>query len=579
MKKPFSIYGDWALHDELGDTVELTEEMTRGVLDRLGRWQKEHDLAFEYYLIDTLWFDPEGNYQQFKKPHWPRGFDETGQLLEEAGMKPGLWFDVNGSHSPRYEGWKESLSVNGRSYCLFDGPYAEGLEKALVNAYSSWGVRLFKLDFADFTAVTPRFERTLTEEEVYGKNIEVLRGLLRRFRSRFTDAVILAYNGYELIPDYINNTSRPLDCGVDPSWLEVFDYMYSGDPKPADISCISFRRSIDLYQDHMVYKFNFSGIPLQRIDDHGCMIGKTNTIYRLGKRSWRRSWIMTLARGSKKAHLHGNLHSLDDSDVDFLKRARDLYFSLYKVGMETKLVGGVPLKTPWHGFLTGGSSRGLLVLANSTGFKQDIELDIPGLHDATPLFSDAGVNIELQAASERLSLALAPEQMVLVGLGEMAEHGDRLGCCEDEPVPFDGEPIPVGFKGEAQGKMVGEWMPKGIVKEGSLLRISAQAFDGDMAFRFKAWKEGPAGKLPGIKDHLNIELSQEGCVISPYTWEPNRPVWSRCSWMTALYWLDNVEMGKPMRIQCILKDADNLTLEVHASLLRFRDRFPPKLQY
>jgi len=69
MDKAIAIYGDWALHDEMGDKVELNEEMTHTALDRLEYWQKKHALKFDYYLIDAFWYDPEGNYQQFKKSH------------------------------------------------------------------------------------------------------------------------------------------------------------------------------------------------------------------------------------------------------------------------------------------------------------------------------------------------------------------------------------------------------------------------------------------------------------------------------------------------------------------------------
>ena len=36
LNRPFSIYCDWALHDEIGDNVELDEEMALEVLEKLG---------------------------------------------------------------------------------------------------------------------------------------------------------------------------------------------------------------------------------------------------------------------------------------------------------------------------------------------------------------------------------------------------------------------------------------------------------------------------------------------------------------------------------------------------------------
>ena len=213
MVKIFSVYCDWGLHDELGDNIELDEKMTLSVLDRLEYW-REKGVTFDYYLFDAFWFDPNGDYKQFKKTHWPNGFEKVREKIESLGMKPGLWFDVNGFTSPKNEAWKESLSIDGRSYCLFDGPYASGFYDALVYAYKNWGIRMFKLDFANFRAVTPRLGGKYTEDDIYLKNTSALKEILKTFKSNSPEAVILAYNGYELIPGYITNTSLPIKKGL-----------------------------------------------------------------------------------------------------------------------------------------------------------------------------------------------------------------------------------------------------------------------------------------------------------------------------------------------------------------------------
>ncbi len=562
LRKPFSIYCDWGLHDELGDKIELDEKMTLEVLDRLKNW-KEKGITFDYYLFDAFWFDPGGDYKQFKKPHWPNGFKKVRGMIEELGMKPGLWFDVNGFTSPKNEIWKDSLTSDGRSYCLFDGPYIEGFFDALVHAYKEWGIRMFKLDFANFRAVTPRLEGKLTIDEVYLKNTQALKDIIRRFKLLCSEAIILAYNGYELIPGYIANTSYPIVKGIDPSWLEVFDYMYSGDPRPADIPCISFRRSIDLYQDYMVYKFNYSGLPLHRIDDHGCMIGNTNTIYYLDKTSWRRSWIMTLIRGSKKAHLYGNLHLLDDSDLAFLKASKDLFFYLYEASLETSIIK-VPLRDPWHGFLLGGASKGLLALVNSSPTSQFIEIHIPGVKKVRPIFKDAGSNIDIEVSLERISLILAPEQMVLLGLGELADIED-LGECEDEPVPREAKTVNIEFHRVSKDQIEGLWNPE----EGQFLRLSVQLFDRDLALRLKAQKEGPSGKEPAIKDYISILAYQGDKEIPAYSWEPNRPVWSGCSWMNLLYDIKSLRRDLPLKIVIKLNVEQIIVPKIHSWILNY----------
>jgi len=563
VKRPFSVYCDWGLHDELGDNIELDEKMTLDVLDSLKYW-KEKGVTFDYYLFDAFWFEPEGDYTQFKKTHWTGGFERVRREIETLGMKPGLWFDVNGFTSPKNEKWKESLTRDGRSYCLFDGPYKEGLYNALVHAYKKWGVRMFKLDFANFRAVTIGLEGRFSDDEIYSRNTVALKDVLKTFRKECPEAVILAYNGYELIPGYIGNTSLPVRKGIDPSWLEVFDYMYSGDPRPADTPCISFRRSLDLYQDHMVYRFNYSGLPFYRIDDHGCMIGDTNTIYYLGKKSWRRSWIMTLIRGSKKAHLYGNLHLLDDSDMEFLRVSRDMFFSLYREGLETSTIG-VPLRDSWHGFLLGGASKGLLALVNSSPTSQLVRLHLPGIKRTGVLFKDAGSDVFTDISLDMLSLVLAPEQMVLLGLGD-GTNFELLGECADEPVPVEERPAGIVFHRISRDEFEGLWNPT----KDQLLRITVQTFDRDIALRLKAQKEGMDGKGPAIQDSISVTAYQNDEILPLYNWEPNRAVWSGCSWINVLYNTTSIENSKPVKIKVKLNVDTPVIPEISSWVLNYR---------
>ncbi len=562
LNRPFSIYCDWALHDEIGDNVELDEEMTLEVLDKLGYWRRK-GITFDYYLFDAFWFDPHGDYKQFKTTHWPNGFQKAREKIESLGMKPGLWFDVNGFSAPRNKAWERSLTKDKRSYCLFDGPYASGFYEALVHAYKEWGVRIFKLDFANFMAITPELEGQISLDELYSKNTGALKKILKAFKNACPEAIILAYNGYELIPGYIANTSLPIKKGIDPSWLEVFDYLYSGDPRPADIPCISFRRAVDLYQDHMVYKFNYSGLPLYRIDDHGCMIGNTNTIYYLGKKSWRRSWVMTLARGSKKAHLYGNLHLLDDSDLEFLKTTKDMFFSFYKSGLETSTIG-VPLQDPWHGFLLGGGTKGLLALVNSSSVPQLIELYLPGVRQAKPIFKDSGSNIDVDISLDTLSLILAPEQMVLMGLGD-GEEFKELGEDEDEPVPAEEKNAGVVFHRASKSEFEGTWNPT----EDQFLRVAVQVFEKDIALRLKAQKEGESGKEPAIQDYISISAYQENRVVPVHNWEPNRAVWSGCSWMNVLYNTKILDKNQPLTIKIKLNLDTPVTPQISCWVLNY----------
>ncbi len=377
MRRPISIYCDWAMHDELGDTVRLTEELTMRALDALERWAGL-GVSFDYYLFDCFWFESPGDYMSFKADAWPDGPGRALDRIRALGMLPGLWLDTTGGRVSGHGPWKESLNVHDNwSYCLFDGPYGQGLQDAMLHACAEWGVRMFKFDFANFYAVSPRSAH-MDAGEAYARNVEAFRGILHRVRAQYPDVVILAYNGFIYGRDYLGDTTQAVVPGIEDHWLDVIDYLYSGDPRPADVPCTSLRRAVDTYQDHMVYKFLRSGIPVSRIDDHGCMVGATNTIYYMGRQGVRRTWVQSLGRGGRKAHFYGDPTLLDDGDVRFLGAARALFFDLFEGDAVTRPVGGVPCQSPWHGFQTGGVQDGLLVLVNSTAERQEARLQAQG---------------------------------------------------------------------------------------------------------------------------------------------------------------------------------------------------------
>jgi len=537
--RPASIYCDWALHDEPGDDVHLTEEMTMGVLDRLECWKSRHDVGFDYYLLDAFWFARPGDYRSFDPQAWPNGFEPARRRMEALGLTPGLWLDVTGGSVTGNEFWDDSLDVNTKqSYCLFDGPYADGLQDAMLRAAERWGVRLFKFDLANFYAVTDRF-RNLEAGDIYARNVAAFGRILRAIRAKYPEAIVLAYNGFAHVPGYLDNTTAPVLPGIDPRWLDVVDYVYSGGPRPADVPCISLRRAVDMYQDHMVYKFHRSGIPLHRIDDHGCMVGRTNAIYHLGKRGWRRTWVQTLARGSRKAHFYGDVHLLDDDDVEFLRRARDLFFDLYRAGAWTRPVGGVPCQSPWHGFLTGNGEDGLLVVVNPSPSAVEAVVTVEDLSAARVIFCDAGSPADCSAAGEALYVRLAPEQMALVGLGQKADRRHDLGTnVGGDRVTPDSARMELAFvlsDGPGDGRTAECRVTGAQIKAAAErddfdgLRFSFRLREGNQAYRRAVPRE------QAVSEGLPIEVKADGRAVEARALVPDVRVWSGCSWVTGLY--------------------------------------------
>src|SRR5262249_51987997 len=146
-------------------------------------------------------------------------------------------------------------------------------------------IRMFKFDFADFTAATPRAEQALSPDEIRTRNETAFLNALRQFRVKHPDAILEAFNGFG---GDVESTAGPFPfrTPVDLRWLEVFDGMYSGDPRPSDVPEMNFWRSVDIYSDHMVRRYEQSGLPLERIDSTAFMIGNTGTNYYRKTAAW-----------------------------------------------------------------------------------------------------------------------------------------------------------------------------------------------------------------------------------------------------------------------------------------------------
>ena len=89
----------------------------------------------------------------------------------------------------------------------------------------------------------------------------------------------------------------PFRNPIDLRWLEVFDSLYSGDPRASDVPEMNFWRSMDIYSDHMVRRYEQSFLPLERIDSTGFMLGNTVTIYYRKTHALKGALLLMMARG------------------------------------------------------------------------------------------------------------------------------------------------------------------------------------------------------------------------------------------------------------------------------------------
>jgi len=244
LREPIWVYNDWSAYDELSDNIPLTETLAMKELNELVRL-REGGVHFDYYMMDAFWFAPDGAYRKWRMPNWPNGPDAWIAGCRKNGILPGLWFSTNTlvkiDAAPQ---WRDSLNSKGGSMSFYEGGFLPDFMNALQYWYDR-GIRAFKFDFVDFGAATPNAEKTQSAEEIRARNEAAFREALKRFRAKNPDIVLVAFNGFG---GDVESTSGPFPFQhpVDLRWLEVFDSLYSGDPRPSDVPETNFWRSMDI---------------------------------------------------------------------------------------------------------------------------------------------------------------------------------------------------------------------------------------------------------------------------------------------------------------------------------------------
>jgi hypothetical protein len=318
------IYGDWALHDELaekGRSVELTETMTRDNLAFLKEIDEQYGIRFDYYLVDHGWYS-ETSFLELKRPNFrEQGLRWLSDELAEMNVKLGLWFPVNTfmiSADGIYCGIvpqdfdKEQARGKGKTpYCLYS-VYGGHFRESLLHAVREWGVRLIKLDFAEFGCKDPNCLHhapaaagTLREAILREQECEAFLDIVREVRKEVPDVAFAAYNGF--------NPS--------PWWLEWLDTLYIGDVQPSYVPATRLRASINMFTAQRLRRYEAAHhIHRDFLDDCGTFIGNTTTNFYLGKEDWRSQAILCLGRGVKLVYYYGDLRLLDDDDLTFLRQ-------------------------------------------------------------------------------------------------------------------------------------------------------------------------------------------------------------------------------------------------------------------
>jgi hypothetical protein len=552
LRDPIWVYNDWSAYDELSDNIPLTESLAMKELDEIARLRKL-GVHFDYYMMDAFWFAKDGAYRTWRTPNWPNGPDRWIAECKANGLLPGLWFSTNTLVKiDAASQWRDSLNAKGGSMSFYEGGFLPDFIGAMQYWYDH-GIRMFKFDFVDFGAATPHAEKNQTPEEIHARNETAFREALRKFRAKNPDAMLVAFNGFG---GDVESTAGPFPFRnpIDLRWMEVFDSVYSGDPRPSDVPETNFWRSMDIYSDHMVRRYEQSGLPLERIDSTGFMIGNTGTIYYRKTNAWKGMLLLMVARGGWVNTIHGNLEFLDADKASWFARVQRIYEPLQAMG-RTKTFGGIPGEVEPHGFGSLTEGGAVYTVMNPAQAVREIELPMlsrvqGALGEGKIIFRDAGFIPVLRGNR----ITLGPTQLAAVGFGRFAAKEYDLGIQEDVQIP----------------RAIARLDAKFVSTKGNTIEtIVAAPAKGDLRIIFQ--QHGTAGEImrswPGgppdgtsVGKVLKIYAEQDGKAV-PIEINYDRLIWSGLSWGAGEIKHKDLISGRPITIRCSSAEKDPVQLE------------------
>lgn len=552
LRDPIWVYNNWSSYDELSDRIPLTEELAMRELAQIVRL-KQFGVHFDYYMMDAFWFDPDGAYRTWRKPNWPNGPDRWIDECRRNGILPGLWFSTNTlvkiNAAPQ---WQDSLNKNKGSMSLYEGGFLPDFMNVLQYWYDH-GIRMFKFDFVDFGAATPEDEKSQTPQEINTRNQNAFREALMKFRQRNPDVVLEGFNGFG---GDVESTDAPFPFQhpVDLRWLEAFDALYSGDPRPSDVPEMNFWRSVDIYSDHMVRRYEQSFLPLEHIDSTSFMIGNTGTIYYRKTNAWQGMLLLMVARGGWINTIHGNLEFLSDDQARWFAKVQAMYAPLQALG-RTKTFGGVPGEEKPYGFGSFDGEGALYTVMNPGESVEEIEMPQlsrvqPKIGNGRILFTDAG----FQPVLRENTIRLGPGQMATVGFGRYADARYDLGVQRDVLIPREIALLPAKFESSEQNAITAT-IP--APSRGDLRIILRQR--GKDGHQQRSWPGGPPNGM-SVAKVLVLSAKQTGKTI-PIEINYDKVIWSGLSWAVGEIRHSDLTLGEPLVIRCSSAENDVVSLE------------------
>jgi hypothetical protein len=340
----------------------------------------------------------------------------------------------------------------------------------------------------------------------------------------------------------MENTTTPFRKTIDPRWLEIFDTLYSGDPRISDVPMMNFWRAEDLYSDHMVRQFAFNGLPLSRIDNCAFMIGKTGTCYKRGIAAWKGALILTLARGGWLNVYHGNLELIDERDAGWFAKVQKTYMQLQQYG-QTSLFGNIPGTGMPYGYFSKTAEGSIFTVVNPSQSIQQIKLPDTESQAGFVLYHDDGFESVIQSNT----ITLGAEQLAVIGFGKYAVGQSKWESDKDIQIPQKIESLKADTKISGDHTAAIQISPK----TGMNIRILFSQCGAD-GTPFRSWGGAPPNGTR-MNEFLSITAKQREKIL-PVRIEYDKMIWCGLSWAAGEINTADFDSEQPVQVICTAKD-------------------------
>lgn len=180
--------------------------------------------GFTYFVIDCGWYKADGipwdismGDYQVSSTLFPEGLDKTVAAIKEAGLKPGIWFEIDnvGSASEAYGKTEHLLHLDGkvltttrRRFWDMNDPWVQDyLEKRVIGTLKNYGFEYMKIDYND--SIGMGCDGCESMGEGLRRNIQASQDFLRKVKKELPGIVLenCASGGHRLEPSFMELTS------------------------------------------------------------------------------------------------------------------------------------------------------------------------------------------------------------------------------------------------------------------------------------------------------------------------------------------------------------------------------------